>query len=99
MEMSFLEDLLKRDVDQNQVNALVGSLENQLSNTPTSNLTSNLTSSSKTTVDIKPNITAPQQVPVPPPRTTTANSNTSSVRFLKFFFASVFSMLGACFWK
>ena len=91
MEMSFLEDLLKRDVDQNQVNALVGSLENQLSNTPTSNLTS----SSKTTVDIKPNITPPQQVPVPPPRTTTANSNTSSVRFLKFFFASVFSMLGA----
>ena len=79
MEMSFLEDLLKRDVDQNQVNALVGSLENQLSNTPTSNLTS----SSKTTVDIKPNITAPQQVPVPPPRTT-ANSNTSSAGYVRY---------------
>ncbi|XP_065676167.1 transcription initiation factor TFIID subunit 4-like [Hydra vulgaris] len=38
MESSFLEDLLKREVDQNQVNALVGSLENQLTtprSTPT----------------------------------------------------------------
>lgn len=30
MESSFLEDFLKREVDQNQVNALVGSFENQL---------------------------------------------------------------------
>lgn len=66
MEMSFLEDLLKRDVDQNQVNALVGSFENQLSTPP---------SSSKAAVDIKPNITASQQLS----RTTSSNANNTTI--------------------
>jgi len=36
---SFLEDFLKREVDQNQVNALVGSLENQLTTSRSSPVT------------------------------------------------------------
>ena len=47
MESSFLEDLLKREVDQNQVNALVGSLENQLTTPRSSGIPS------KTTINIK----------------------------------------------
>lgn len=57
MESSFLEDLLKREVDQNQVNALVGSLENQLT-TPRSS-----SAPSKTTINVKSeNITSISQL-------------------------------------
>ena len=51
MESSFLEDLLKREVDQSQVNALVGSFETQLT-TPRSNAVPTKTNADVTAAQI-----------------------------------------------